>query len=209
MGGEGEAQALGGSGDDSDRYAKRVQVQVNFKSRIRPATEDDRPAIQRVVTDAFGPEEGPTVAHLVTALEGAGHVRASLVAEVDSQVVGHTMLSRGWVDAERALVEVVVLSPMSVAPDHQRQGIGTELLAAAVVEAERLGAPVVFLEGDPAFYSGRGWSPAGPLGFTKPSVRIPDAAFQAVVLAGHEDWMTGALVYCDPFWALDCVGLRQ
>ena len=181
---------------------------MNLKSRIRPATEGDEAAIQRVVTDAFGPEEGPTVARLVTALEEAGHVRASLVAEVDGQVVAHTMLSRSWVDAERALVEVVVLSPMSVDPAHQGRGIGTELLAAAVVEAERLGAPAVFLEGDPAFYGTRGWSPAGPLGFTKPSVRIPDAAFQVVVLAGREDWMTGALVYCDPFWALDCVGLR-
>jgi putative acetyltransferase len=186
-----------------------VQVEVNFKSRVRPARHEDRAAVLRVVEDAFGPEEGPTVAELVTALEDAGHARASLVAEVDGAVVGHTQLNRSWLDAERALVEVVVLSPLSVAPGHQGEGLGTELLAAAVTEAERIGAPAVFLEGDPRFYSTRGWSPAGPLGFTKPSVRVPDAAFQVVLLAGHEDWMTGALVYCDPFWALDCVGLRQ
>lgn len=175
---------------------------------VRPAGDADREPVLRVVEDAFGPEEGPTVARLVTALEDAGHVRASLVAEVDGAVVGHVMRSRSWVDAERALVEVVVLSPLSVAPGHQGQGIGAGLLAAAVTEAERLGAPVVFLEGDPAYYSTRGWKAAGPLGFTKPSTRIPDAAFQAVLLAGHEEWMSGALVYCDPFWALDCVGLR-
>ena len=40
-------------------------------------------------------------------------------------------------------------------------------------------------------------------------VRLPDPAFQVVVLPAHADWMTGALVYCDPFWAHDCVGLRQ
>jgi putative acetyltransferase len=175
---------------------------------VRTATDADHSALLRVVEDAFGPDEGAKVAHLVTALEDAGHVRASLVAEVDGAVVGHVMLSRSWVDAERALVEVVVLSPLSVAPTHHGQGIGGALLAAAVTEAERLGAPVVFLEGDPAYYSTRGWQPAGPLGFTKPSTRIPDAAFQAIVLAGHEEWMSGALVYCDPFWALDCVGLR-
>lgn len=163
----------------------------------------------RVVTDAFGRDKGPTVARLVTALGEAGHVRASLVAETDGAVVGHTMLSRSWVDAERALVEVLVLSPMSVATSHQDRGIGTGLLAAAVAEAERLGAPAVFLEGDPAYYGPRGWSPGRPLGFAPPSARIPDAAFQVVVLPAHEDWMTGALVYCDPFWSLDCVGLRQ
>ena len=175
---------------------------------IRSVTDEDRDALLRVVEDAFGPDEGPKVASLVTALEDAGHVRASLVAEVDGAVVGHVMLSRSWVDAERALVEVVVLSPLSVAPSHHGRGIGTALLAAAVTEAERLGSPVVFLEGDPAYYSTRGWRPAGPLGFTRPSVRIPEVAFQAIVLAGHEEWMSGALVYCDPFWALDCVGLR-
>ena len=176
---------------------------------VRPATDTDRSAVLRVVEDAFGPDEGPKVAALVSALEESGHVRASLVAEVDGTVVGHVMLSRSWVDAERALVEVVVLSPLSVAPDRHGQGIGGELLVAAVTEAERLGSPVVFVEGDPAYYAARGWRPAGPLGFTKPSTRIPDAAFQAIVLAGHEQWMTGALVYCDPFWALDCVGLRH
>jgi putative acetyltransferase len=30
-----------------------------------------------------------------------------------------------------------------------------------------------------------------------------------VVLPAREDWMTGALVYSEPFWALDCVGLRD
>jgi putative acetyltransferase len=186
----------------------RVQAEVNFKSRIRRAESADAAAVRRVVAEAFGPEQGPTVARLVTALEDAAHVRAGLVAEVDGAVVGHTQLSRSWVDADRELVEVVVLSPLSVAPAHQHHGIGTELVAAAVTEAERLGAPAVFLEGDPRFYGPRGWSPAGQLGFTKPSVRIPDAAFQVVLLAGHEDWMAGALVHCDPFWALDCVGLR-
>ncbi|WP_395659854.1 GNAT family N-acetyltransferase [Nocardioides sp.] len=176
---------------------------------VRPAEAADRPAVLRVVEAAFGPSEGPQVARLVTALADAGHVRASLVAVgVDGEVVGHVQLNRSWVDAEPALVEVLVLSPLSVAPDQHGRGTGTALVAAAVAEAERLGAPVVFLEGDPAYYGPRGWSAAGPLGFTKPSVRIPDAAFQAVVLPGREDWMRGALVYCDPFWALDCVGLR-
>ena len=118
-------------------------------------------------------------------------------------------LSRSWVDARRALVDVLVLSPLSVAPEQQRRGIGAALLAAAVAEAEQLGAPAVFLEGDPGYYSTRGWDAAGGLGFAKPSARIPDAAFQVVLLPAHEPWMTGGLVYCEPFWALDCVGLRD
>ena len=67
-------------------------------------------------------------------------MRASLVAEVDGAIAGHTMLSRSWVDAERALVEVLVLSPMSVAPAHQGRGLGKAIMA-ALVERLRAAAP--------------------------------------------------------------------
>lgn len=163
---------------------------------------------------AFGADEGPLVARLVGLLDASGSTRASLVAVVEGpggerDVVGHVQLSRSWVDARQALVDALVLSPLSVAPEHQGQGVGTALLAAAVAQAEALRAPAVFLEGDPGFYSARGWRAGGELGFTKPSARIPDLAFQVVLLPAYEPWMTGALVYCEPFWALDCVGLRD
>jgi putative acetyltransferase len=71
------------------------------------------------------------------------------------------------------------------------------------------GAPAVFLEGDPAYYSRFGFTPGGGHGFRKPSLRIPDAAFQVAVLPAYEPWMTGTLVYAEPFWRYDCVGLRD
>ena len=174
---------------------------------IRPATDADHVAIADVVTRAFE-DHGPTVATLVDALRASGHVRAELVA-TDEAVTGHVMLSRSWVDARQALVEVLVLSPLSVAPELHGRGLGTELLGAAVDAARGLGAPALFLEGDPGFYSGRGFEPATPRGFVRPSSRIPEPAFQVVVLDAHEPWMTGPLVYCDPFWVHDCVGLRD
>ena len=175
--------------------------------RIRPATDADHVAIADVVTRAFE-DHGPTVATLVDALRASGHVRAELVA-ADEAVTGHVMLSRSWVDARQALVEVLVLSPLSVAPELHGRGVGTELLRAAVDAARGLGAPALFLEGDPGFYSGRGFEAATPRGFVRPSPRIPEPAFQVVVLDAHEPWMTGPLVYCDPFWVHDCVGLRD
>ena len=163
----------------------------------------------RVVEEAFGPDEGPTVARLVTALDDAGSTRASIVADADGQVVGHVQLSRSWIDAREALVDVLVLSPLSVHPDAQGRGIGTALVAAALGHAAALRAPAVFLEGAPAYYGARGFVGASAHGFVRPSVRIPDAAFQVALLDAHEPWMTGALVYCDPFWVTDAVGLRD
>jgi putative acetyltransferase len=177
--------------------------------RIRPATEADRAATRNVVAAAFGAKHGPAVVRLLDALDRAGHTRADLVADQDGEVVGHVRLSRSWVDARRALVDVLVLSPLSVAPHQQGGGMGTALVAAALQQAERLGTPAVFLEGSPSYYGTRGFTSASRVGFDRPSVRIPDPAFQVALLPGHEEWMIGALVYCDAFWTEDCVGLRD
>lgn len=174
---------------------------------IRAYRPEDERAVRAVVTTAFG-AEGEKVAGLVQDLR-ATQARAELVADEDGDVVGHVLLSRSWVDARRALVEVLVLSPLSVAPERQGRGVGTHLLRAAVAQARELGAPALFLEGSPAYYGPRGFEAATPRGFTRPSTRIPEPAFQVIVLAGHEEWMTGSLAYCEPFWARDCVGLRD
>ncbi len=175
---------------------------------VRTARPGDHARIAEVVSRAFG-DEGAVVAALVADLRASSHVRAELVVDVGEGVVGHVMLSRSWVDARPALVEVLVLSPLSVLPERQGQGLGGALLAAAVEAAGSLGAPALFLEGDPGFYSTRGFEPATPRGFVRPSPRIPEPAFQVRLLDGHAEWMTGPLVYCDPFWVRDCVGLRD
>lgn len=178
--------------------------------RLQDATDPaERASVRRVVEAAFG-EEGPQVADLVDALQASDAFagRLSYVALRDGAVVGHVMLTRGWVDAPQRLVEVHVLSPLSVLPEHQRGGVGRALVAHAVAAAGDAGSPAVFLEGSPAYYSRLGFEPGSAHGFTRPSVRIPEPAFQVVTLPAREPWMTGALVYPDPFWAHDCVGLR-
>jgi putative acetyltransferase len=168
----------------------------------------DREVVRRVVLAAFA-DEGPTISTLLDALDATGRVVVSLVAELDGSVVGHVQLNRSWLDARARLVDVLVLSPLSVEPGHQGRGIGTALVAAAVAAAVETGAPALFLEGAPSYYSARGFRRADQLGFERPSVRIPRSAFQVAVLPTHEEWMTGRLVYCDAFWELDCVGLRD
>ena len=84
-----------------------------------------------------------------------------------------------------------------------------ELVRAAAERADLSGSPLLFLEGDPAYYRGRGFEPAVPLGFRRPSTRIPEPAFQVMRLATYSPDLSGTLVYPDVFWRLDCVGLRD
>jgi putative acetyltransferase len=175
---------------------------------IRTQRSDERARVRDVIIRSFG---RPVVADLAESLQDAraGVDGLSFVAELGGQLVGHVQLSMSWLDAPKRLVEVLVLSPLGVVPEHRRRGIGGRLVNHAVREATRFGAPLVFLEGSPHYYSRLGFETASQRGFTAPSVRIPDAAFQVVTLPSHEPWMTGALVYAEQFWAYDCVGLRD
>lgn len=176
---------------------------------VRALRDSEREAATGVITAAFG-DEGDHVATLWADVVARGLARAELVAlDETGHVVGHVGLSHGWLDARQALVDVLVLSPLSVEPGHRRRGIGGALLAAAVAEGDRLGAPLVVLEGDPGYYGRRGWRPAASYGIEAPSVRIPGAACQVVTLAAHEPWMTGRIVYRDVWWEHDAVGLRD
>ncbi len=175
---------------------------------IRTESDADAGQVADVITQAFA-DDG-RVARLAAALRARPDTQAGLVAVEGGRIVGHTHLSISWVDAPEALVEVLTLSPLAVSPDRQSCGIGTRLLDRARGAAEGLGAPLLFLEGDPGFYAARGWSAAADLGFTAPSSRIPAAAFQVMPLATYDAGsMRGALVYNDTFWAHDCVGLRE
>lgn len=175
---------------------------------IRDLKPADAETVRQLLTASFA-DDG-RVADLAAALEARpDRPGVALVAEVDGQPVGHVQLSRGWVDAEPRLADVLILSPLGVLPAYQRQGIGRALSAAAVERAEQLGVPAVFLEGDPGYYAKLGWERASARGFAAPSPRIPDVAFQVAVLPAWESWITGPLVYNDTFWAMDCVGLRD
>lgn len=180
-------------------------------ARIRPARSEDADGIRRVVTEAFGAGEGghgPQVAAILDELGATGLLRVSLVTEADGEVVGHVATSAAWLDARDRLVDVWVLSPLSVHPDRQGDGLGTALLAAAVAEADASTVPLLFLEGSPSYYAARGFVVARDLGLLPPTRRLPVAAFHVRTLPSW-DGSVGALVYPDVWWRHDATGLRD
>ena len=176
--------------------------------QIRLEQPRDRAAVLEIHRRAFE-ASGARVAALVDALHSDDPAAFGLVAELGDQVIGHVMFSRSLLDAPRRLVTVQVLSPLSVHPDHQRRGIGSALVRHGLPLLDARAVPLVFVEGDPRYYSRLGFTPGIASGFRKPSLRIPDNAFQVVALAAYEPWMTGTLVYSATFWDHDSVGLRD
>ena len=174
---------------------------------IRHEGAADAAAVARVVTEAFA-DDG-RVAALWRDVVATGLRRAGLVAVESGEVVGHAGLSHCWLDARRELVDVLLLSPLSVLPARQQRGIGGALLAAALRAADEYAVPAVFLEGDPGYYGSRGFSPAAAHGCEAPSRRTPAPAFQVALLDGHRPWMSGRVIYPDVWWRHDAAGLRD
>jgi putative acetyltransferase len=181
-----------------------VLVDVRFEQ------DNDRPAVRSVHLAAFG-DHGHVVANLVDDLRGAvaSGEGLSLVAHEGDEVVGHAMFTPSLLDAPRRLVSVQVLSPVGVLPAWQKRGAGSAMTRRGLEILIERAVPVVFVEGPPQYYSRFGFAPGAEQSFRKPSLRIPDAAFQALRLPTYEPWMTRTLIYPETFWRHDAVALRN
>ena len=190
------------------RETGNVESRIAEEVTFRPEREGDEAEVRRVVQDAFGSQ---LEADLVDAFRRSSDWidGLSFVAERDGRLVGHILFTRSLLDAPRRLLNVLVLSPVSVASAHQGQGVGSGLIRYGLTQVRRRHEPLVFLEGAPAYYRRFGFEPGRGLGFRRPSLRIPEGAFQVLRLPAYRPWMTGTLVYSPVFWRLDAVGLRD
>lgn len=141
---------------------------------IRPERPDDLAAIRDVHTSAFGQAQE---ANIVEALRANGATLLSLVAVVESRVVGHVLYS----PARVGQVDGAALGPMAVVPEAQRHGIGTALVEAGNAELARRGCPLIVVVGHPGFYPRFGFRPASGYGITC-AWEVPDDVFMALVL---------------------------
>ena len=140
---------------------------------IRREHPGDGAAIHRVNERAFG---GPDEAIIVDALRANRGIVLSLVAELDGTVVGHILFSRVRIDPDDALVSLVALAPMAVAPEHQRRGIGGRLIREGLDLLRAAGHGAVVLVGHPEYYPRFGFTPASHFGL-RCEFEVTDEAF--------------------------------
>ncbi len=173
---------------------------------VRPEQARDRAAIRRVVTAAFGSDaEADLVDRIRTS---PGYVaELALVAELDSEVVGHVMISHAVIRHAAGERRIAMLSPLAVAPDRQREGIGGLLVRAVVAAADHRREPIVILEGSPDYYGRFGFEHSVRHGIEieLPSWAPPEAAQVRLLDAFDPDDATlrGQVVYPAAFDGLE------
>jgi putative acetyltransferase len=121
----------------------------------------------------------------------------SLVAWLDSQIVGHILFSRMAVETEQGSVPAISLAPMAVLLDRQRRQIGSQLVRRGLTTLRERGERIVIVLGHKEYYPRFGFTPENARYLASP---FPPAAFMALELAdGALDDIRGTVKYPSAF----------
>jgi putative acetyltransferase len=150
--------------------------------KIRLEQPEDAAAIHALTTAAFkdAPYSDQTEARIVDALREAGALTLSLVAIEDGQIVGHAAFSPVRIDGRPG--RWYGLGPVSVAPDRQREGIGSSLITDGLGRLRAMEAEGCVVFGNPGYYTRFGFA-------SDPRLRYedaPDGYFMRLVFIGPE-----------------------
>lgn len=132
--------------------------------------------VKKVFTDSEGPKEGALVASLVEEIRSKKYYLPELdliMVNENNEILGHIMLSRFHIEG-RYENELLLLSPVSVKTEYQRQHISKELIEYGLNKAKELGYRLCMVEGNPRNYRARGFKTSADYGiFADESVGLP------------------------------------
>jgi putative acetyltransferase len=121
--------------------------------KIQKVTEETRAKVYALLRRAFPGSEYE--ADLVQALHARNKIAHEWVAIHTNKVIAYLAFTRAYHDHE---VCGLHLAPMAVAPDFQKQGVGSELLQFALRQ-ELIKGQTLFVLGKPGFYRRFGFEP--------------------------------------------------
>ena len=137
----------------------------------------EQSAVRSVNLAAFG---RPDEADLVDSLRTEGFVLISLVAELGGRVVGHILFSRMRIETPDGSIPAAALAPVAVLPEHQRQGIGGQLIRRGLDILRQRAERIVIVLGHPGYYPRFGFSCENARFLESP---FPPEAFMAMELS--------------------------
>ena len=165
---------------------------------IRAERTSDRSRVYSINESAF---ESPAEADLVDILREQAQPLIALVAEDNGELVGHIIFSPVTMAAYPDF-KLMGLAPMAVTPEHQRKGIGSQLVRAGLEQCRQQGSIAVVVLGHPEFYPRFGFSRASRFGIDS-VYDVPEEAFMVMELkAGAFRGKTGTVKYHAAFSSL-------
>ncbi len=145
---------------------------------IHEEQPSDIEKIWKVNSEAF---ETEAEANLVNALRSSGCTYLSLVAETETNVVGHILFTPVKLYSNENKLKIMGLAPMAVLSQYQNKGVGSKLVKAGLEHCQSLGYDAVVVLGHPSYYPKFGFVPTVTYGI-KSEYEVPDEVFMILEL---------------------------
>lgn len=171
---------------------------------IREELEKDYVVVERLTEEAFkSAEHSDGTEHLLVGRlrKSDGFIKElSLVAEDNGEIIAHLMLTKARINGADKSVETLALAPVSVLPEYQGKGVGTNLINVALESARKLGYKSVIVLGHDKYYPKFGFVSASKHGIKAP-FDVPDEAFMVKELNdGNLIGVSGTVEYAKEFF---------
>ena len=130
---------------------------------IRLETTRDYPSVEHLIELAFGQA---TESEVVRRVRGENIFNPiSLVAVWDQTIVGHVLFSKISIAGAKKSDLLFGLGPISVHPEFQRKGFGSQLIREGLAKCESSGSLACFILGSPTYYQRFGFRNGYQAGF--------------------------------------------
>ena len=132
--------------------------------------------VQEVFTEFDSPEEGKVVRQLVEEIRAKKYYMPKLeliMVDEKDEVIGYAMFSRFSIEGKYEN-ELLLLAPVAVKTDMQRQHISKDILEYGFDVAKKLGFKAIMVEGNPCNYNNRGFQSSYKFGIEAgPNIKLP------------------------------------
>lgn len=160
---------------------------------IRPERPDDYEAVLKTTYEAFKTLDYPgrrrvDEHYLIHLLKGSPYVipGLSFIAELDGDIVGHILYTCSEVIRhDGTKVSTITFGPLSVIPDHQKEGVGRALVKHSMDAARDMGFGAVLITGVPDYYPKLGFVRAREYGITLPDGSSEDFLMAYELMPGY------------------------
>ena len=159
--------------------------------------------VEAVFTDHESAEEGKLVRSLVEEIRSKRfydpRLELIMVESDTDEVVGYVNFSRFHLDG-RYEDELLLLSPVAVMTQLQRQHISKDLIEYGLEKARALGYKAVIVEGNPMNYRSRGFKTSADYGITaheSVGLPAPECLMVQELVPGGLEGIRGQVCYSD------------
>lgn len=137
-------------GEEMNRKVKRIEEKY---------LEESLDFVEKVFTESEGAESGKIVRNLVEEIRSKRFYLQELeliMVDEENKIIGYAMFSRFHLEGKYEN-QLLLLSPVAVKTELQRQHISKELIEFGFKKAKEMGYEAVIVEGNPRNYNPRGF----------------------------------------------------